>query len=65
MNAQLGGHFRGLLAAVDPQLHRLLLEGFVKLLPRLLGFDHRFIHTGIILRCLSLPVSVKSAQPQF
>jgi hypothetical protein len=42
----------------------VLFESFVELLPGLLGLNHRCIHTGIIFRCLSLPVSVKSAQPQ-
>jgi hypothetical protein len=64
MNPQLGGHFRGRFAAIEPQLHSVLFESFVELLPGLLGLNHRCIHTGIIFRCLSLPVSVKSAQPQ-
>ena len=63
MNPQLRSHFRGCFTTIEPQLHRMLLERLVKLLPGLLGFDHRCIHTGIVFRCLSLPVSVKSAQP--
>jgi hypothetical protein len=64
MNPQLRSHFRGHFAAIEPQLHSVLFESFVELLPGLLGLNHRCIHTGIIFRCLSLPVSVKSAQPQ-
>ena len=63
MNAQLRGHFRGRLAAVEPELNRVLFEGLVKLLPGLLGFNHRCIHTGIIFQCLSLPVSDFSRRP--
>jgi hypothetical protein len=41
----------------------VLFESLVKLLPGLLGLNHRCIHTWIIFRCLSLPVSAKSKQP--
>ena len=64
MNAQFLGHCRGRFAAVEPELHRVLLEGLVKLLPCFFRFGHRCIHTGIVFGCLSLPVSVKSRQPQ-
>jgi hypothetical protein len=63
MNAQFRGHFRGRFAAVEPELNRVLFEGLVKPLPSLLGFNHWCIHTGIIFRCLSLPVSVFSRRP--
>jgi hypothetical protein len=65
MNPQLRRHFRRGFTTIEPQLHRMLLERLVKLLPGPLGFDHRCIHTGIVFGCLSLPVAVKSAQPQF
>jgi hypothetical protein len=64
MNPQLRSHFRGHFAAIEPQLHSVLFESFVELLPGLLGLNHRCIYTGVFIRCLSLPVSVKSAQPQ-
>jgi len=37
MNAQLGGHFRGRFAAVEPQFHSVLLERLSELLSCLLG----------------------------
>src|SRR5664280_341954 len=64
MKAQLRGHFRGRPAAVEPQLHSVLLERSIKLLTDLLRFDHRLIHSLIVFHGLSLPVSAKSLQPQ-
>jgi len=53
MKTQLCGHFRGRPATVEPQLHRVLLKHFVKLLSDLLGLDHRFIHRCFVFLCLS------------
>src|ERR1035441_1289651 len=63
MKAQLRGHFRGRPAAIEPQLHSVLLERSIKLLTDLLRFDHRLIHSLIVFHGLSLPVSAKSLQP--
>jgi hypothetical protein len=43
----------------------LAFEGFIELLSGLLGLDHRFTHTRLVALCLFLPVSAKSAQPQW
>ena len=61
MNPQLRGHS----AAVEPELNSVLFKGLVKLLSDLLGLNHRCIHICFFFLCLSLPVSVKSAQPHF
>ena len=45
MDAQLRGHFRGRSTAGAPKLNGLAFEGFIELLSRLLGLDHRFTHT--------------------
>ena len=63
MNPQLGGHFRGRFAAVEPELNSLLFKGLVKLPPGVLGLDHRRIHNCFVFQCLSLPVSVFSRRP--
>ena len=41
-------NFRGRFVAVEPKLNGLAFEGFIELLSRLLGLDHRFIHTGLM-----------------
>lgn len=56
-------NFRGRFVAVEPMLNGLAFEGFIELLSRLLGLDHRFIHTRLMGLCLFIPVSVESAQP--
>ena len=65
MKAQLGGHFRGRPAAVEPQLHRVLFELRIEFLPELLGLNHRLIHNLTSSYCRFLPVSAKSAQPHY
>ena len=64
MKTQLRGHFRGRPAAVELQRHSVLLERSIKLLTDRLRFDHRLIHSLTFSRCLFLPVSAKSPQPQ-
>src|SRR5208282_639399 len=55
--------FRGRFAAVEPELNSVLFKGLVKLLPGVLGLDHRCIHNCFVFQCLSLPVSVFSRRP--
>ena len=63
MNPQLRGHFRGRLAAAEPELHGMLLKGLVKLLSDVLGLVHRCIHSCFVHICLALPVSDFSRRP--
>ncbi len=64
MNPQLRGHFRGRLAAAEPELHGMLLKGLVKLLSDVLGLVHRCIHSCFVHICLALPVSDFSRRPK-
>ena len=65
MNPQLRGHFRGRLAAAEPELHGMLLKGLVKLLSDVLGLVHRCIHSCFVHICLALPVSDFSRRPTY